>query len=122
MYARLRSTSYPSHRSEISDFAISKTTGYGRTDVWTDRPSYRDARTHLKNEMRKNGIISAKVGVSNHSALRSRIKRSFVKSEVVAPLMVSPTGIEDKMKVMRRINVGMHPSKPRWKNAETEKK
>ena len=72
--------------------------------------------------MRKNGIISAKVGVSNHSALRSRIKRSFVKSEVVAPLMVSPTGIEDKMKVMRRINVGMHPSEPRWKNAETEKK
>ena len=54
-----------------------------------------------------------KVGVSNHSALQSRIKRSFV---------VSPKEIEDKMKVMRRINVGMHPSKPRWKNAETEKK
>ena len=22
---------------------------YGRTDLWMDRPSYRDARTHLKN-------------------------------------------------------------------------
>ena len=31
-----------------SIFAKSKKMGYGRTDRWTDIPSYRDARTHLK--------------------------------------------------------------------------
>ena len=42
----------------------------GLTDQWTDRPSYRDARTHLKKRKDRNGAVVVNRGVLTYARVR----------------------------------------------------